>query len=207
MVRLSIVLLIVMYVLVGCTRGVIGGGPKTGNRADALAAFAADVEPEAQTLLDKTIYASPMPITWKAAPLFGMQESANPMSTDNPYVRQDRVLRQGTLPDGAEIIVEGLYSYKAKKIQSINLIIDYEETAKKKTIGNVSIDAGLLKSVKLSPTLITALLAGLGKGSMSSSQPITYQAVAEIGGKRFEATTAVHRGKPLRLELTCMYFR
>lgn len=196
-----------MCMVFGCSRGAIGGGPKTGNRADALAAFAADVEPEAQTLLDKTIYASPMPITWKAAPLFGMQESANPMSTDNPYVRQDRVLRQGTLPDGAEVTVEGMYSYKTKRIISVNLIIDYEETAPKKTIGNTPIDAGLLNSVKLSPTLVTALLAGLGKGSMSGSQPITYQAATEIGGKQFEATTAVQRGKPLRLELTCMYYR
>lgn len=207
MIRFLTPFLTALCLIVGCSRGAIGGGPKTGNRADALAAFAADIEPEAQALLDKTIYASPMPITWTAAPLFGMQESANPMSTDNPYVRQDRVLRQGTLPDGAEIIVEGLYSYKTKKIQSVNLIIDYEETVSKKTVGNVPIDARLLNSVKLSPTLISALLAGLGNGSTSSSQPIKYQAAAEIGGKRFEATTAVHRGKPLRLELTCMYFR
>lgn len=194
-------------ILAGCSRPSFRPSTATGKRTDALAAFTATVEPEVQRLLDTEIYASSKPITWTAPVSFGMQESANPMSVDNPYARQDRVIRVGKLPDGAEIIAEGLYSYQKKRLISISVIIDYPRGPGPAPKGNVAIDKTLLAGVGLSSSLTTALLAGLGNGSMSSSAPITYQAMASIGGKRFEATTAVHRGKPLKLELSCLYFK
>lgn len=180
-------------------------GPSPAKRSDAMDAFTRDAEPEITRAIEGFLFTSPMPVTWTGPAKFGMQDGSNPM--DNPYGRGDRIVRSGTLPNGATFFGEAFYSYKDSRIQSITVVADFPDTRTKKPVGNEPITRELLASVQVNAPLIDELLKGIGKGSMSGSGDLSFEALTEVSGKRVEASTAIHRGTPLRLELSCSWYR
>jgi hypothetical protein len=136
--------------------------------------------------------------------MFGMQDGSNPLARRNQL--GERIVRDGTLPNGGTFFAEAFYSYKDARIQSITVVVDFPGTPSPKPIGNVPITKKLLSSFKISPSIVDELMKGIGKGSMSGSGDLSYQAQTEVSGKRVEASTAINRGGPLLLELSCTYF-
>jgi hypothetical protein len=185
----------------GCSKA---GFPSSDRRA-ALKEFSATIEPEILDMIDKEIFATRMHPKWTKDPQFGFQESNNLL--DNPYARGDNLLREGVLDGGVPFWAEGYYSYGKHRFESATLIIDYPSNDPKAFDKNEPITAALLSSVGFRPSLISSLMKGLGKGSMSGGNSQQVQARAEMGGKTFEVSTAIARGKPLKLELKVDYTR
>lgn len=170
-----------------------------------MAAFAKDAEPEAARTIEGFLFEAPMPLTWTGPAKFGRQDGSNPL--DNPTLIGDRIVRDGTLPNGGTFFLEAYYAYKEARIQSITLVVDFPDTRAKKPIGNPPVTKELLSQYKVRPALIEELLKGLGKGSISGGGDLSFEASTEVSGKRVEASTAINRGGPLALELSCTYFR
>ena len=199
MLRHCLVLIAASSLLVSC-----GRGPSIANRKDAMAAFARDAEPGVARILDGFLFESPMPLKWTKPAMFGMQDSSNPFA--KPNQTGERIVREGTLPNGGTFFAEAFYSYKDARIGSVTVVVDFPGTPSPKPIGNVPITKKLLSTFKVSPPLIEELMKGIGKGSMSGSGDLSFEAQTEVSGKRVEASTAINRGGPLLLELSCMYF-
>lgn len=183
--------------------GIGGCGAAGGGRGAALAAFARDVEPEVDKLLSGVIFDSPVKPMYTKPARFGFQEGNNPL--DNPYGRGENVFREGRLSIGATFWAQGHYSYQTGRIDSVEIIVDFPDLGTSTTTGNVPITRPFLKSLRLSQPLIDGLMKGRGKGSMSGPANLDFQASATLGGKHYEASTAIQRGTPLALDLRCSY--
>jgi hypothetical protein len=177
--------------------------PGVANRADATAAFEKEVEPEVTSLISGAIFDPAETPTWRGPASLAVQGD---MSKEDLFKKGDRVQRGGTLSAGATFLAEGFYSYTESRMESVTLIIDFPSQGTKKPDAEVPITEALLKSLHIHPALIEELVKGIGQGSMNGSNRKD-QSVATISGKRFEASTALVRDKPLLLELSCTYSR
>lgn len=90
---------------------------------------------------------------------------------------------------------------------SVTLIIDFPSSAPKKEDKDVPITVSLLQSLHIHPALMDELMKGVGQGSMHGSGKRDDQAMAKLGTKTFEVSTALVRDKPISLELSCTYMR